>query len=162
VQTLVTWLILAVLVVLQTSFIVHMPFFRFVPELLLMFCVYVGSRFNWDSGFWWGITCGMVMSVFSIQDIRLYVIVFSLSGLIAGSFRGALFVDSNATKIILLFFISAAAAFVFAVFSKEATPSLLRIAFLQNYVIRIAFINGVFAIPLYHFLGKIYKRVESR
>ena len=158
----ITWFLLILLIVLQTTFVHHLPFFTFIPELLLIFCVYIGARFDWKSGFWWGIVCGGFMSLFSLGDIKLYVFVFALSGMIAGSFRGVLFVDSISPKIILLFFISAGVAFIFAVFSKEARPSLFQLAFLQRYVIKIAFINCLFAIPLYSFFEKIYRKADLR
>ena len=155
-----TWFIVAVMVVLQGAMVVHLPFLKFQPEILLILCVYIGATLDWQKGFWWGIVCGMMTSVFSMVDVRICIIIFALSGMLAGSFRGSLFVDNMATKIILLFFISMFEVFLFAFFSKGISLSLFQGAFLQKDIFKIAFINSLFAIPLYYLLGRFYKRTS--
>ena len=153
-------LIIIFLVILQSSVVVHITFLSFVPELLLIFCVFMGTRFDWYKGFWWGVICGISVAAFSFVDMRFSIVVFALCGLIAGSFRGAFFVDHIITKIIILFFISVAEAFLFGVFSKEISLSLFSFAVLQKSIFKIALINCIFAVPLYLFMGKVFKRSQ--
>ncbi|MBN1522780.1 MAG: rod shape-determining protein MreD [Candidatus Aureabacteria bacterium] len=159
---LVTWIILIALAVLQSSFIIHIPFFQFKPELILIFCVYLATRYDWVRGFWWGMACGAAMSICSIGDPRFFILVFASIGFVSGSFRGALFVDHNSTKIIILFFMSIAGTMAFALLTQQSGFSFFEMAFIKKYIIKIAVINCLFAVPLYSFFQKIYNKIEAR
>ncbi|MCK5707412.1 MAG: rod shape-determining protein MreD [Candidatus Aureabacteria bacterium] len=159
-ETFVGLILFTILIVIQSSLLVHLNILSYMPELLLIFCVYMGARLNWYRGFWWGILCGIGVSAFSVIDLRFAIAVFALSGLIAGSFRGTLFVDSIGIKVILLFFISLLQAILFGVFYKEISLSFFSFNPANKYLFKIPFINCVFAIPLYYIMEKVFTKLS--
>jgi hypothetical protein len=151
--------VLFLLVIFQCAVIVHFSIFSFMPELLFMFCVYMALRFDWEEGFEWGLVCGAVSSAFSLMDIRLSLFVFGLCGMMAGSFRGYLFVEYLGTKIFVLFFVSLAGSFLFAFFTSGFSVGLIDFGFVKQFLMKIAMINILFAVPLYMFMDGFYNRL---
>ncbi len=121
--TITSPVLLIVIVILQTTILKNFAFKGVKPDLVLIILVIFSNYFGKTRGELFGAAAGIVQDLLSLSPLGFNTILNTVSGYIAGSTKGKLFLDPLVTPVILV-----------AVFTllKEALSFLLLLIFIPD------------------------------
>ena len=157
--TITSPLLLVAIVILQTTILKNLAFKGVKPDLVLIIIVIFSNYFGKTRGELFGAAAGIVQDLLSLSPLGFNTILNTVTGYIAGSTKGKLFLDPLVTPVILV-----------AVFSllKESISFLLLLIFIPEntgQVFNQAFLIGtgmnVLLTPFVFYILKITKLIPE-
>lgn len=121
------YLLLFIMLVLQSTLLDYIKIFNAKPDLLLLLVIFFGLFFGGALGFETGLAAGLLKDILSVDIFGVNTIILALTGLMTGLLSPKFFKESKLTQYLLVFMLS--------------TLSMFARYFIDLYISKITYIN---------------------
>mgnify|MGYP005837431883 CR=1 FL=1 len=149
------FIIFSICVIIEVQLARLIPFIRRVPiQFLLIFLIYFCLDYEWFDGLLTGTVAGTILDILSGGNLGVFALSYGIIGMLIGIIQPLIFKEEFMPRMFLIFFASILLQFINynIIRNYQSNSEFIRILLLS--ILPGAFINCIFAAPVFILIKK--------